>query len=1328
MRPYGIQVQVIALALCASPLIHAQTASLSPTSMSFSNQAVLTTSASKSVKVTNTSSTSLVINSITPSNPSAPFTVTNNCTAPLALNAFCTITATFSPTATGSASETVTISDNSTTGSPQVINVSGTGVAQASVSPTSLSFGSVAVGANKTMTVTLTNNLPTALSISNTAATGDYTVNNTVTGACGASITAGGHCSIGVTFTPSVLGTRTGTLTITDLANTVTQAVSLTGTAITPATVSPTSLSFGNVALGFNKTMTVTLTNNLATAMSFNGATATGDYAVNNTVSGACGASIAAGGHCSVGVTFTPSLLGTRAGTLTINDAASNSPQFVSITGSGVAQATVSPASLSFGNVGLGTNSTTSVTLTNNLSTTISVGIPQATGDFAVNSSVSGSCGATLAAGAHCSIGVTLTPTQLGTRTGMLTITESAGNGPLSVPLTGTGTTSSILSVTITPPSPIVLLNSTLQLTATANFPGAISLNVTTSATWSSSSTTFATITSQGLVSGIKQGTSTIKATYAGKSVSATLTVAVPVKPIIVWPTPAPITYGTSLSSTQLNAVAKDIVTGAVVPGTYMYYPLAGDTPGVTTGLNLSVQFFPTDTTHYLTTNASVVLVVNRATVNIIFSKMTVPYNGSPQSPTITTNLGDMPYTLTFTDGSNNTTGNWPIYPGTVTANVLIAWTNYQGTGNAPFTITKASPVFTNLASQTILSGAPSVNVSGNITAGAAIPIAQQVSISINGGPATNATIGANGAFSASLNTSALTSSNSPYAVTYSYAGDANFNPVSDSTTSLNVKQPTLVSIALTPQNRTIALNGTQQFTAMGNYSDNTTQDLTGTATWTFAGNSAPSANAVTSVVAGLATAATTGCGGPVTITATSGTVSASTTLMMGVPGGFACGANTTAARDPHTATLLNNGLILIAGGFASDGSVLGSAELYDPVANTSTATGALQVPRARHTATLLNNGKVLFVGGVDSSGNPLNSVEIYDPILGSFTLLDPADFLVNARMNHTATLLNDGTVAVIGGTGTGPADLASIEVFDPSQGAFSTPTGGLTNARNSHTGTLLSTGDVLVAGGYSGTSATNSAEVVTISLGAVTTTSVSMTTAHVLHTATALNNRLVLIAGGMDGSDVPTSAAETYDPIAQSFTSAAPMACNRAGHSATALTNGTVLLAGGCSDGSTTAEIFDPSTAAFSSTAPAQLNTPRTLHTATLVHCACPEDGWVLLADGVDSSSNVLNTTEWYQPATLTPAGLNTIQVSPATPTVALGASLQLTATGTFTSVSPQVLNGVSWTSSDPTVFTVTNDGTNSGVIVPVSAGTANLTACAGTVCSSATPVTVNP
>jgi len=132
-------------------------------------------------------------------------------------------------------------------------------------------------------------------------------------------------------------------------------------------------------------------------------------------------------------------------------------------------------------------------------------------------------------------------------------------------------------------------------------------------------------------------------------------------------------------------------------------------------------------------------------------------------------------------------------------------------------------------------------------------------------------------------------------------------------------------------------------------------------------------------------------------------------------------------ARYNHTATLLPNGMALVAGGFDNNNAASASAELYDPASRTWTATGSLNSARALHTATLLQNGMVLVAGGFDNNGQGvLASAELYDSASGTWTATGS---LNTARSVHTATLLQNGMVLVAGGIGTNFTILASAEL-----------------------------------------------------------------------------------------------------------------------------------------------------------------------------------------------------------------------------------------------------------------------------------------------------------
>lgn len=164
------------------------------------------------------------------------------------------------------------------------------------------------------------------------------------------------------------------------------------------------------------------------------------------------------------------------------------------------------------------------------------------------------------------------------------------------------------------------------------------------------------------------------------------------------------------------------------------------------------------------------------------------------------------------------------------------------------------------------------------------------------------------------------------------------------------------------------------------------------------------------------------------------------------------------AARATHTATLLGNGKVLVAGGFRA--SALASTELYDPATGTFAAAASMSAARSYHTATLLAAGQVLMAGGSDSA-----AAELYNPTADTFTAT--GNLIAVRNFWHSATLLTTGKVLVCGGRGTGtPAPiLASGELFDPATGLF-TATGNLTTPRELHTATALPNGKVLVTGG----------------------------------------------------------------------------------------------------------------------------------------------------------------------------------------------------------------------------------------------------------------------
>jgi HYR domain/Putative Ig domain/Galactose oxidase, central domain len=319
-------------------------------------------------------------------------------------------------------------------------------------------------------------------------------------------------------------------------------------------------------------------------------------------------------------------------------------------------------------------------------------------------------------------------------------------------------------------------------------------------------------------------------------------------------------------------------------------------------------------------------------------------------------------------------------------------------------------------------------------------------------------------------------------------------------------------------------------------------------------------------------------------------------------------------ARYRHTATLLPNGMVLVAGGLNSSNNSLASAELYDPVSGSWTTTGQLNIARTNHTATLLPNGTVLVAGGFSSINNGLASAELYDPAIGSWTLTGN---LNTARFDHTATLLPDGKVLVAGVFST-----VNAELYDPASGTW-TATGSLNTEREGHTATLLSNGKVLVAAGFSGgTSPLASAELYDPAIGSWALTG-NLNTARFDHTATLLSSGKVLVAAGQDTSGNDFASVEVYDPASGIWTATGSLNTARFFHTATLLSDDRVLVAGGFNSGGT-AELYDPASGIW--TATGSLITARAEHTATLL-----PNGEVLVAGGVDSNNNAIASAELF-------------------------------------------------------------------------------------------------
>jgi hypothetical protein len=324
-------------------------------------------------------------------------------------------------------------------------------------------------------------------------------------------------------------------------------------------------------------------------------------------------------------------------------------------------------------------------------------------------------------------------------------------------------------------------------------------------------------------------------------------------------------------------------------------------------------------------------------------------------------------------------------------------------------------------------------------------------------------------------------------------------------------------------------------------------------------------------------------------------------------PGNLTKGGLLAAGRSDHIMVQLpSSPLVLVAGGTSNGTTVIKTAELYDPVTNTWRATGEMKTARRGHTATVLNNGKILVVGGNDGT-NALSTAETYDPSTGVWTnTIGP---LAYTHRYHTATLLSDGKVLIAGGTvgPLGTADAKYTEVYSPLTGTFSAgPL--LPEERQGHTATMLSNGDVLFVGNSIG----NGALVRTLKYDGTTFTwahlanpvvsTGSLAKARYNHSATLLSSGKVLVTGGF--SSDPTSA-ELYDPTARTWSATTNnMSTSRSYQTSTTLRNGDVLVIGGY-DGATSLSTLDyyyASTNTWSVTAQKLLSTPRAMNTSLML------------------------------------------------------------------------------------------------------------------------------
>ena len=414
--------------------------SLSPSSLTFPDQAVATTSPAKNVQLTNTGSAPLNITSIS---ASGDYAQTNNCVNPINPGSACTIKVTLSPTNIGSLSGAITLVDDASI-APQIVGLSGKGVQAVGFSPHIMTFGTVAVGSTSMpQTETLTNREPTTLNFS-FVASGSYAAVGSGSSPCGTSLPAGAKCTMSVTFSPKANGNIDGTVTVSDHTAIRQQLIELsgigTGGGKAPLTFNPMTLNFTSQA--FNTTSApqpVTVTNTSTMSLTISSIVASGNFKVSGSGTKPCqaGTVLGANASCTLNVTFAPTQTGTITGGVAISDNASVGQQVLDVTGAGVLPVTFNAYQFRFVTQDVGTTSLPqTVTMTNNLGKNLNNVNISVSADFGVTNNL---CPTTLPAHGQCTFDVIFTPSQVGSIIGAVTVGDSAISNPQIIGLTGTG-------------------------------------------------------------------------------------------------------------------------------------------------------------------------------------------------------------------------------------------------------------------------------------------------------------------------------------------------------------------------------------------------------------------------------------------------------------------------------------------------------------------------------------------------------------------------------------------------------------------------------------------------------------------------------------------------------------------------------------------------------------------------------------------------------------------------------------------------------------------------------------------------------------------------
>jgi len=807
-RTLAVMISLLAIVcLITAPAANAQTAS-----RTFPSTALGNTSAPQTLTLSNAGIFPVSISSVA---VSGDFAQTNNCGKSLAGRGSCTITVTFSPKATGTRTGVVTVK---TSGGTVTANLSGTGIAPVTISAATLAFGSQSVGlATAAQSVTVHNAMSTTLSFSSIAISGDYSLTN----GCGSSLAAGASCSLSVVFKPTVAGSRTGTLTITDNAVGSPSKVTLSGTGVA-VTLKSIALTPANPSVAKGKTQQII---------------ATGTYSNNTTA------------DLTASATWTSNK--TTVATVS-NTAGSKGMSSAMAAGSATISAALSGVT---GTTALTVPTTTLVSIA---VTPATASIPKGkTQQYAAVGTYSDGTTQTLTSSVTWSstTGATITAGGLATGSAVGTPTITATSGTIKGTASLTVNSAALVSITITPANASIAKGLTQQFTATGTYTDNTTQNLTSSVTWSSTSQ--ASMTAGGLATGMAQGAATISA------VSGTIsgTVALNVLPaalsaISVSPAGASIPKGNTMQYSAMGTYT-DASTGDVT---------ASVTWSATTGASITASGMATGTAQGTPTiTAKSGAISGSAVLNVLPPALT-SIAVSPASASVPAGTTQQYVaTGTYTDGSTqNLSGsvNWAVSAGDSISVTGLATGSVQG----PATVSAASGSINGSASLTVVAPVlTAIAVSpanASVTKGSTQQFAaqgtytdgssQDVTASVNWSASSGATITAGGMATGTI-----------VGVPVITAASGSIS----NSVALNVMPPAIASITVTPGSVSTGLNGQQQFAATATYVDGSTADVTNSVGWS-SGNSSVVTVSGSGFAQAIATADTA-----IPIMATSGSV-----------------------------------------------------------------------------------------------------------------------------------------------------------------------------------------------------------------------------------------------------------------------------------------------------------------------------------------------------------------------------------------------------------------------------------------------------------------------